>query len=81
MKSLITNINSVSYTHLDVYKRQVALQHFGTMADILPVRAPTILFCCQDRSNVFISHLFLATVLCCPAVCQEIYSDGLNMFT
>ena len=25
MKSLVTNINSVSYTHLDVYKRQTFL--------------------------------------------------------
>ena len=58
----------------------VAFQHFRTMADVLPIRVATFLFCCQDRSIVFISHLFLSKILCCPAVCQEIYSDGLNMF-
>ena len=56
------DVEAVSYTHLDVYKRQfplcpVALQHFRTMADILPIRATTFLFCCQDRSLSLI-HIF-----------------------
>ena len=59
----------------------VARQHFGTMEDIFPIRVTTLLFCRQHGSNVFISRLLLSENVCPPTVCQDIYSDGLNLFT